>query len=449
MNCNCAICKNNKPFEMPNDIVNAAIEGNLVLFCGAGISTENKIVMPYSFYSEIMNELELDDNTLSFSSLMQKYCNQPNGRRKLIKRIKERFDYIHSFPELEFQATRFHKELSQIYPIKTIVTTDWDTYFEDYCDAIPITSPEDFSLYDSDKRHVLKIHGSINNLSSIVATTDDYNHCYARLTNGVLGATLKTYLATKTVVFIGFSFGDDDFNQLMQYIRKEMGDFYPYFYIVTLDDTLKKRIEYKNSTCIVTAGTFFLHKLRLALIEKGNIRDCSQIINCIEYMKRIVQTTHINTSSIDKEVFPCVLYTLVYQDGVLHAFERFLEGNKNGEYCDPDFILSSINGYEDLILKVHTRKEYLNEAYYEGYLNGLVLIGCCKGDDNEELIKGFPILYLPGRKAPKTVKTYHKYLQKLSTSDNEYSKIAKEAISHLIDNNCNDDKNIVIHHPPF
>ena len=449
MNCNCAICKDNKPFEMPDEIVNAAIEGNLVLFCGAGISTENKMVMPYSFYSEILNELETEDNTLSFSSLMQRYCDQPNGRRKLIKKIKERFDYIHSFPELELQATRFHKELSQIYPIKTIVTTNWDTYFEDYCDAIPITSPEDFSLYDSEKRHVLKIHGSINNLSSIVATTDDYNRCHERLTNGVLGATLKTYLATKTVVFIGFSFGDDDFNQLMHYISKEMGEFYPHFYIVTLDETLQKRIEYENSTCIVTAGTFFLHQLHLRLIEKGIIRDCAHVREIIGRMRGIVHSTHINVSAIDKEAFPCVIYTLVYQDGVLHAFDRFLEGNRNGEYCNHGFIRSSIQGYEETIKCAHDIQDYLNEAYYEGYLNGLVLIGCCKENDNEEVLKDFPILYLPGGKVPKTVRTYHKYLQKLSENNNEYDKLAIEVISHLESKKDDDCRNIVIHHPPY
>ena len=59
MNCECAICKNNKPFELPEEIIEAAIEGNLVLFCGAGISTEGKTVLPYSFYESIKNELEL------------------------------------------------------------------------------------------------------------------------------------------------------------------------------------------------------------------------------------------------------------------------------------------------------------------------------------------------------------------------------------------------------
>lgn len=32
MNCGCSICKNNKPFELPDEIVEAAIKGELVLF---------------------------------------------------------------------------------------------------------------------------------------------------------------------------------------------------------------------------------------------------------------------------------------------------------------------------------------------------------------------------------------------------------------------------------
>ena len=49
MACECAICKNNKPFTFPKEIIDAALNGKLVLFCGAGISTEDKNVLPYSF----------------------------------------------------------------------------------------------------------------------------------------------------------------------------------------------------------------------------------------------------------------------------------------------------------------------------------------------------------------------------------------------------------------
>ena len=232
---------------MPKEIIEASIKGDLVLFCGAGVSTESRAVLPWSFYQSVQEELELTDSTLSFSELMQEYCKLPNGRKKLLRKIRERFNYIDSFPELQRQATSFHRELSQIHSIKTIITTNWDTYFEDYCGAIPITIPDDFVFWDNNVRCVLKIHGSIQNLSSIVATKEDYKKRLSELQNGIMGATLKTILATKTVVFIGFSFGDEDFEQIIQYLRTEMGELYPHIYVVTLDATLEKRLEYKNS----------------------------------------------------------------------------------------------------------------------------------------------------------------------------------------------------------
>ena len=215
MKCECAICKNNKPFNMPSRIVEAAINGDLVLFCGAGISTEGKNVLPYSFYESIKSELGETDDNKPFSSVMQNYCEQADGRKKLLNKIRERFNYIHSFPELERQATSFHRELSEIHPIRTIITTNWDTYFEEYCGAIPITIPDDFAFWDDHSRFVIKIHGSINNLSSIIATKEDYDGCFKQLRDGIIGATIKTILATKTVVFVGFSFGDEDFSQVI------------------------------------------------------------------------------------------------------------------------------------------------------------------------------------------------------------------------------------------
>lgn len=81
MKCECAICKSNKPFDMPEEIIEAASKGDLVLFCGAGISTEGDNVLPFSFYSSILEELKIKDNNISFSNLMGKYCDQPNGRK--------------------------------------------------------------------------------------------------------------------------------------------------------------------------------------------------------------------------------------------------------------------------------------------------------------------------------------------------------------------------------
>lgn len=441
MKCECSICKNNRSFELPDEILEAAIKGELVLFCGAGISTEGKDILPTSLYSTIQEELGVEDNSVSFSNLMQRYCERPNGRKKLLKKIRERFQYIHSFAELERQATQFHRELAEIHPIHTIITTNWDTYFEQYCGAVPITIPEDFAFWDEHSRFVLKIHGSIDNLSSVVATAEDYEKCYKQLQNGIIGATLKKILATQTVVFIGFSFGDEDFTQIMGYLRNEMGDLFPHIYTVTLDETLQERLNYRNCTSIITSGTFFLHQLKNVLIEKEAIRNCNTlplIKTTLEAMERL----HVKISEINSSEFPCVIYTLVYQDGVIHAWERFLQNYNTGEYNCPDYIGRISRSYSKLTADCHKDGNYWDMAYYEGYRNGVILIGEC--GMNPEVIQNFPFLFLPDSKRNlDSLGIYMEELKRGSTSTSEYVSYAREIISEIAGTE------LIVHHPPY
>jgi NAD-dependent SIR2 family protein deacetylase len=163
----CDFCQNRHVFELDKDLFDAFLGGNVAIFAGAGISTESKMVLNYSFYDEISNELN-NNSGLSFPELMQEYCKtKTNGRYNLIQKIKKRFDHIHSFPELETRASEFHKALSTLFFQKTIITTNWDTYFEDFCSAVPFVTDKDLAFWESSERKVLKIHGSINNLEEI------------------------------------------------------------------------------------------------------------------------------------------------------------------------------------------------------------------------------------------------------------------------------------------
>lgn len=440
MKCECEFCKQNKEFEMPTQIVDAAIKGELVLFCGAGISTEGKYVMNETFYSSICNELNVNFD-LSFPDLMQKYCSNPNGRKSLVKKIKQRFEYIDSFPELHRLATSFHKELSYIPQIKTIITTNWDDYFEKYCGATSLTIPEDLALYDDSKRHVLKIHGSINNISSIVATKDDYDKCYERLQKGVLGAHLKSILSTKTVVFIGFSFGDEDFNKILDYIKNEMGELYPHIYIVSLDENLKTKLNYSNCTTYITSGTYFIHKLKCMLIE--NDVNCDLKINdAVEAVLDYIQEAHSKVSEIDLIKYPNAIYTLSFQDGVIHSLERYANMKKTGEYNQKGYIEDYVKRYDFIVKIKHQSKNYWDEAYYRGYLNGLILIKVF----NEDLkaLSCFPLYFLPNTKIE--LKSYDDYLSELAETyhkKDQYTKYAKK----FVDKNC--EKNLCVHHLPY
>jgi NAD-dependent SIR2 family protein deacetylase len=214
----CDICKHDKTFKMPKEIIAAYKKGDLVIFTGAGVSTESRSVFPQTFYESIKEELKIPDTEeISFCKLMSLYTSQPRSRKELLLAIKKRIDYVKSFPELYGTATQFHKELSTIPHLDSIFTTNWDDFFEQECAATPIVTGEDFRvLFDLSGRKVFKIHGSIYNYGSIVATEQDYRECYKRLSTGIIGAQLKLLLMSKLVVFIGFSFSDEDFKKIYQ-----------------------------------------------------------------------------------------------------------------------------------------------------------------------------------------------------------------------------------------
>jgi hypothetical protein len=50
------------------------MDGKIVLFAGAGVSTEAKGVMPNTFYNEIRHILGETDPNKSFPDIMQDFC---------------------------------------------------------------------------------------------------------------------------------------------------------------------------------------------------------------------------------------------------------------------------------------------------------------------------------------------------------------------------------------
>lgn len=220
--CECAICQHKLPFELPDSLLGEFDVQKVAVFAGAGVSTENRNVLKRTFYDSIAAELGEVESQKTFPELMAQFCKQPNGRLKLLERIRGRFQHIHSFRELEFSATEFHRTIATLFMLDTIVTTNWDTYFEDVCGAVPFVSDSDVAFWDSPNRKVLKIHGSIQNYGSIVATTADYHECESRLATGVIGSVLKVLLATKTVIFAGYSLTDSDFQNVFAFVAEQM-----------------------------------------------------------------------------------------------------------------------------------------------------------------------------------------------------------------------------------
>lgn len=435
---NCDQCRYNNDVQIPDHLIEQLVDGKLVVFAGAGISTEDRRVHNSTFYDEVHYELKLPlEERPSFPKLMSLYCEQPDGRKRLLERLYKRFQYIDSFPELYDLATRFHTELSTLFYVDTIVTTNWDDYFERECGATPMVTAQDFAFFDAPDRKVLKLHGSINNIGSIIATEEDYQKAQESLHLGALGSLFKTFLATRTILYVGYSLMDSDFLAIHNYIRTELGNFAPYSYIVTIDKQSKDKYEERGLHPIFTDGAYFLDLLKKQLLRYDHLLPDTRFDGVNAALFRIRREHERLYDEYDLHTRPAIMYCACYQDGLLHALERITARRKTGEYSDRRRVAHKIHSYETL-RKVHiSRKKYTDVAYIEGYLNGLLWL---VADDKTRA--ELPLYYVFGVGEVSTFKLYQKALKRHEGEHKAALRLAKRIASELTTGQ-------VLHHSPY
>jgi NAD-dependent SIR2 family protein deacetylase len=437
----CSICGHNLPFQMPDHIVEDLRLGRVVFFAGAGISSENSSVWPYTLYADVKQELGIPfSEKISFSELMSRYCAQPNGRKKLLQKIQERLRYTRSFQAIDRFASRFHRELSTLFPVDTIITTNWDDYFERECGAVPFVTAADFALWDIPGRKVFKIHGSINNYGSIVATAEDYKACHEQLRDGILGAVLKQIIGTKTVIYVGYSFQDTDFIAIYRFLRNEMGAILPSSYIVTLDTESDAQFRDMGLIPIRTDATYFVSILKRHLVLDGEMLDDKRFEGVFpELLERIMAEGSRFRSNRAYNRDPNSIYVWSYQDGLVDALERMITVKDTGTYSHICDVVELVKKYMQIRKDKLRSKAYIDVAYIDGYVNGLTYL---LADD--EARKYLPLYYVFGQKeTPQSLTDYRKTLKKRGKVHKAAYHWAEREIGKL------SNPELTIHHPPF
>lgn len=436
----CVFCSSFRDFELPDHLIDHLAKGDVVIFAGAGVSTENRTVFPWTFYEEIHSELKLKDSDKpSFPELMSVYCKGPDGRIKLIQRIHKRLNYVSSFSELYYNATRFHRELSTLFYIDTIITTNWDDYFERECGAVPLSTPADFALWNVPGRKVYKIHGSANNYGSIIATEEDYASAQETLEKGSLGSALKLLLATKTILYIGYSLLDYDFLTILGYLRRELGNLSPLAYIVSLDEGSDDRFKELGLHPIYSDATNFISVLKKHIESDGHFLP-DQRFESIPRILAIVRFEHerlYNSFSLKKK--PEIIYAAAYQDGLIHAFERIIDLQKTGQYSHKCHVIQLMRNYEKIRKDNIHRKSYVDVAYIDGYTNGLMYLIC---EDKER--KYMPLYYIYGAKdQPMSFTKYKATLRSIGAAHKSSLVLAQKIVAKEVGGSD------VLHHTPF
>lgn len=440
--CDCDSCRNEHDFTLSDELMSEVLAGNVAVFAGAGVSTEARSVLKYTFYESVASQLGDVSCALAFPELMEEYCRQPNGRIKLLKGIKDRLDHIDSFPELAREATCFHRELGTFFPIRNIITTNWDTYFERFCKATPFVTDPDLAFWEAADRRVLKIHGSITNLGSVVATTSDYEECQQRLTSGLIGGLLKTILATQTVIFVGYSLSDADFSAVYEFVKEQMQSLHRQAYVVTPFAEECDRFAAEGFIPIRTDGTFFFRQIKAHAVSQGTMLD-DEIYSAASELLDTVQDEH-DLLCDDVKIAECpeALFAASYQDGMMHALERAIEMRGTGQYSNPCRLRRSAEGYLELQKEKLRKRIYEDVAYIDGYVNALTYL-LIPADERAEA--GIPLYFMFGVEAD--IGDLTGFLAQLAEHPVAHKAARRRALRYL--GRLASPDSVVFHHPPW
>ncbi len=147
---------------------------------------------------------------------------------------------------------------------------------------------------------------------------------------------------------------------------------------------------------------------------------------------------HMELAALNVQEYPAVIYSLSYQDGLMHALDRALALRHTGEYSHICNIFDAETGYESRQKEKRKQRDYGDVAYLEGYLNGLRLL--LVDEDDRELV---PLYFVFGFEGE--IGTLKEFLEVLPYAEElhktSYRKACRKVKGYSSD--------IVFHHSPF
>lgn len=384
----CDECSADLPVQIPERLVQDCVKGRLLLFVGSGASTESHNVMPRTFYDRISDGITNPPTDAPFPDLMEAYVDE-HSRPDLIVQFFERMRYIERFPELHRRATRFHRAVAGIPYFEKIITTNWDDYFEREAGAIPLVSGEDFAYWDLPYRQVLKIHGSSQNPGSMVATRTEYDQSLKDLRSGALGTTARHLIATRSIVFVGYSLRDDDIRDVIIALRSDLGQAARKVYFVHPSPTYEPPLD--DAVLINTSAASFIEQLDDVLVECGALVSLKMYDRLGRVHRRLKDARLRFDDALPPWKAPLEIYNHAYQDGFDHALQKATATARYGTDRLPGQLHYTAHHYMVLEKEARAARDDWNVAYIVGYLNGLVSLFA-----DEFRIDELPLYYCPG-----------------------------------------------------
>lgn len=221
------------PITLPESLVRALREKRLVLFAGAGLSSQEcpnpaqggspmpALPMAPQLQERLKQALKGDDGgARDLGEMADYFVHHPHSSRNELVSLLQ--DWLRFPPDRPLP--RAHQVLSAI-PWQAIITTNYDHLIERALDENRVSHRKlvldpSFTLGTPDQLNVLKIHGDLDVPTSLVITRGDFDDFDRRY------PSIQSYLSflarTSIFLFVGYGLRDRDFQHLWAMVQGDV-----------------------------------------------------------------------------------------------------------------------------------------------------------------------------------------------------------------------------------
>ena len=216
--------------EIQTELLEQLEKGNVVLFVGAGLSRAAGLPSGNELKCQLAERAGLGDvSSKTFPQVAEAY-ERKRGAWSLTNYIADCIECAAAKP------ARAHHLIAAL-PFAKIISTNWDNLLKEAMRmagklCVEVVRDREISYADETKVLLVKSHGSVGQRDSIVATEEQYYDVFARLPE--VSKVISSFLATKTILFLGFGLADEDFKWLYREVVRNLAPHQRRHYAVQL-----------------------------------------------------------------------------------------------------------------------------------------------------------------------------------------------------------------------
>jgi hypothetical protein len=134
------------------------------------------------------------------------------------------------------ETLQYQKQIEKIPQVTKIITTNYDTCFEQVYGERLCKIVFDTDLVKCSKKskvNLYKIHGDINDPKTIIVSKSDYADLFHNRINPLVWGEIKSLITKSSILFIGYSFDDTNVKLIFDDILEQLGNTHHDFFLIS------------------------------------------------------------------------------------------------------------------------------------------------------------------------------------------------------------------------